>query len=254
MTSMTRRDFVGLTATSFAGLALGCAEPTEPDIPFAVGGRLSVVAANPTSEAPAGLQPLGLGGARDGQIFIPARRQPGERFPLLLLFHGAGGSSGMWFGSYADRAEQARIALLAVDSRGPTWDLFWTYGPDVAFINAAIASMFDRCYIDPDRMYTAGFSDGASYSLAIGLTNGDLFSRVIAYSPGVLGGVDPHGKPKIMISHGVNDQVLHIDNTSRRFVPMLRNAGYDTSYGEFEGGHEVPSFVSDNAFTWLAAP
>lgn len=33
---------------------------------------------------------------------------------------------------------------------------------------------------------------------------------------------------------------------------MLRKAGYDTHYGEFNGGHEVPSHVSDSIFEWLA--
>jgi len=29
-----------------------------------------------------------------------------------------------------------------------------------------------------------GFSDGASYALSVGITNGDLFTHVIAFSPG----------------------------------------------------------------------
>lgn len=248
MSLLSRRQFVGVAAASTAGLALGCT-PTEPGIPFATGGRLAARQKDPTSEAPAGLQPLREADA--SQIFIPSNRAPGERFPLMLLFHGAGGNSGMWFGSYATRAENARIALLAVNSRGITWDLFTTYGPDVAYVNEALDTMFDKCWVDPAKIYVAGFSDGASYSLSIGLTNGDLFSRVIAFSPGVLGGVDPHGKPRVAITHGVRDQVLRIDATSRRIVPALQKAGYDTTYGEFDGAHEVPSYVSDSIFEWL---
>lgn len=40
--------------------------------------------------------------------------------------------------------------------------------------------------VDTTRLGVGGFSDGASYALSLGLTNGDLFTHVIAFSPGAL--------------------------------------------------------------------
>ena len=37
--------------------------------------------------------------------------------------------------------------------------------------------------LDPDRLSVGGFSDGASYALTLGLANGDVFRRVVAFSP-----------------------------------------------------------------------
>jgi predicted esterase len=258
MIMYSRRQFIAASALTAGGLLLGCSDSTGPyEMPVEPGRRLSSRPMPNTSLARQGLQPLGLGASRDGLIYIPAAAQKGP-VPLIVLLHGAGGSADNWFGSYGDRAEAAGMALVAPESRGRTWGLF--YGArgyegadagDVAFIDQAFASICDRCPIDPSRVYIAGFSDGASYALSVGLTNGDIFKRVIAFSPGVLTGVDRHGTPEVMISHGSQDEVIHVQNGGALITQLLRDNGYDVYYGEFAGGHEVPSQVSDEAFSWL---
>jgi predicted esterase len=34
-------------------------------------------------------------------------------------------------------------------------------------------------------------------------------------------------------------------------VPLLQDAGYDVTYVEFDGGHEVPSTVFEQALDWF---
>ena len=115
------------------------------------------------------------------------------------------------------------------------------YGPDVAFIDAALTLTFSRYSVDPGRLGVEGFSDGASYALGLGLSNGHLFSHVLAFSPGFLSVIDREGSPRIFVSHGTSDSILPIDQCSRRIVPELRGQKYDVEYVEFEGDHEVPS-------------
>ena len=55
--------------------------------------------------------------------------------------------------------------------------LIGRYGSDIAFIDRALAQIFNRNAIDPSKVAIAGFSDGASYALSVGLTNGDLFTH-----------------------------------------------------------------------------
>ena len=93
-------------------------------------------------------------------------------------------------------------------------------------------------------------SDGASYALALGLCNGDVFPTVLAFSPGFLVAPDRVGRPRLFVSHGTVDAVLPIDACSRAFVPALERAGYDVRYREFDGGHTVPPPVADEAFRW----
>jgi phospholipase/carboxylesterase len=125
------------------------------------------------------------------------------------------------------------------------------YGSDVKFIVRALRQTFDRLPVDPRRLAVTGFSDGASYALSVGLTNGDLFTHVIAFSPGFASSAAYRGKPPVFISHGTFDEVLPIDRCSRRIVPQLERAGYEVRYREFEGSHTVPQRVAREALEWF---
>jgi phospholipase/carboxylesterase len=56
----------------------------------------------------------------------------------------------------------------------------------VDFIDHSLQYVFDRYTVDPARLGIAEFSDGASYALSLGLPSGDLFSHIIAFSPGFM--------------------------------------------------------------------
>jgi phospholipase/carboxylesterase len=142
---------------------------------------------------------------------------------------------------FVETAEARGYLVLAPESRGRTWDvILGGYGADVAFIDQALARIFEQHPVDPERIAVAGFSDGASYALSIGIINGALFSDILAFSPGFMAPTHQADSPRIFISHGVHDGVLPIDACSRRLAPKLRQAGYDLDYREFDGGHEVP--------------
>jgi phospholipase/carboxylesterase len=145
------------------------------------------------------------------------------------------------------------MILLAPDSRAQTWDLLLgVLGPDVTFLDQALEYTFDRCRVDPTRVALGGFSDGASYALSLGVSNGDLFSHLVGYSPGVVQATDPLvGQPRIYVSHGVLDTVIPVENSRDIIVPGLEDAGYDVEYDEFNGGHLVPSAVSEAALDWF---
>ena len=264
---MTRSDFlklaVGAVGTASLGLLTACAQGTSSGVggktseeqPGAGNGR---VLSRPTPppqhpKAPTGLRPLGLGSGRDGLLYVP----PGydvasETAPLALMLHGASGDARSGISHFLDLADAAGLVLLAPESRGRTWDvLAGGYGPDVAFIDRALGQTFDRLAVDAGRLAVVGFSDGASYALSLGLTNGDLFTRVIAFSPGFAAPAVRRGKPRVFVSHGTRDRVLPIDRCSRRIVPRLEGAGYAVSYREFDGPHAVPRYVAREALEWF---
>ena len=170
------------------------------------------------------------------------------------MLHGGGNEaiSGI-FGAF-DLADELGIVLLAPDSRGRTWDVLeGGYGPDVEFIARALERASDRLALDTQRMAIAGFSDGASYALSRGLTDGDLFTRVIAFSPGSMAPVQRKGKPSIFVSHGTRDRVLPIERCSRRIVPQLEREGYEVHYREFDGTHTIPPSVAREALEWFTS-
>jgi predicted esterase len=143
-----------------------------------------------------------------------------------------------------------------LSSCGPTWD--WIlgrgrYGSDIAAIDRALEHTFSPCAVDPARVAVGGYSDGASYALSLGIANGDLFSHMLAFSPGFLMPAGQVGSPRIFVSHGTHDGWLPIDSSSRRIVPQLERAGYKVRYHEFEGGHVVPLGIAREAASWFAS-
>lgn len=221
-------------------------------------GRPARLSARPRApdagEHPIGLVPLGLDAGRDGFVFAPVRARAGEARPLVVMLHGAGGNGTGGLRPFVDRAEEAGVILLAPDSRGRTWDvLLQGWGPDVAFVDRALAQTFSRYRVDPDHIVVEGFSDGASYALGLGLANGDLFRRIVAFSPGYVPPSPSRGRPSVYVSHGIADQVLPIDRCSRRIVPALRDEGFEVTYREFRGGHEVPTDIADEGLAWVLA-
>lgn len=214
--------------------------------------RIAARPAKPTGVCTPGLRPLGLSAGRDGQFFVPQSAASAKRLRLVVFLHGA--TQGSWLGIDAlrDVAESEGFLLLVPDSRAVTWDAIrGDFGPDIDFLNRALAQVFQQCPVDPGKITLAGFSDGASYALSIGLANGDLFSRIIAFSPGFIVPAGASGKPLIFVSHGTRDRILPIDEASRRLVPTLQDAGYNVTYREFDGPHRMPPDIIAQAVKWV---
>jgi phospholipase/carboxylesterase len=198
-------------------------------------------------------EPLGVGGERDGVLYVPDTAGPGA--PVLVFLHGATGSGRRHLRAVLAAADRYGVVLVAPDSRHPsTWDLIAErrMGPDVAFLDRVLDALADRLDVDVDtaRLAVGGVSDGASYALSVGLGNGDVFPTVLAFSPGFLAVPEPVARPRVFVSHGTADAVLPIDACSRSLVPLLRQAGYEVGYHEFDGGHTVPPAVSDAGVRW----
>ena len=204
----------------------------------------------------AGLERLQVdGGGAGGLLYVPAGVRPELPTPLVLVLHGAGATAQHGLDLLIGQADDAGLILVAPSSQRETWDLLLGgYGPDVAWIDRVLAEVFQRLPVDPTRLAVGGFSDGASYALSLGLTNGDLFSHVLAFSPGFAAPARRRGRPRLFLSHGTRDRVLPIHACSRRLVPELRQTGYQVRYREFEGGHVIPPAIVLDAVAWLGSP
>jgi phospholipase/carboxylesterase len=218
-------------------------------------GRIVAPRSPPPSTrlAPAvGFQTLTVDPDRTALLFVPASYKAERPAPLVVMLHGAGGNPRRVLNFVTALADSMGVMLLAPQSAGMTWDVIrGRYGVDVALIERALSQVLGRYAVDTTRLAIGGFSDGATYALSVGITNGDLFTHVIAFSPGFMVPAAQRGEPRLFVSHGTQDRVLSIDACSRQIVRRVRDAGYDVVYREFEGGHTVPPAIAREAFTWL---
>jgi phospholipase/carboxylesterase len=245
--ALSRREFLA-AATTVASVAqpfrAAFAQPPQPQMPGPPG--------DPT---PGRARRLGIGdGERDGLLYVPKSYEAGTPMPLLVLLHGAGNTSMSTQYSYT-HADDFGFIVLSPDSRDErTWDgILGMWGPDLEFIGQAIKYVKSQCAIVESHIGLGGFSDGGSYALSMGIGNGDVFTKILGMSPGVMQPPAVRGKPKIWVSHGTSDPIMPIDITSRKFVPRLKGLGYDVTYREYEGRHQLPAPIAHEAFAWFAA-
>ena len=188
-----------------------------------------------------------------GLVYVPEGYRPDRPAPLIVMLHGAGGDPMQSIRLLRNAADHEGALLLAPKSHATTWDVLVRhgFGPDAPEIDKELREVFSRYAVDGDHVAIAGFSDGASYALSLGLCNGELFSAVLAFSPGYMAPPSLRGKPRLYLTHGKADPVLNVDLCSRALVPRLRGNGYAVEYREFDGGHSVPPEVATRAVQWF---
>jgi len=251
---ISRRQFSASIAGAVASFVLGgtCRRASEPR--QAEDGRLTARPRTNVETSSSGERKLGLDNRRDAILHLPPKTS-GHPLPLLVFFHGAGQNAERMLRLVGSASDEAGVAVLAPNSRDSSWDAIrGDFGRDVSFVNRSLELVFDSVAVDPARIAVGGFSDGATYALSLGLINGDLFRRVVAFSPGFVVDGTPHGAPSFFISHGTNDPILPIDRCSRPIVAALQKRGYDVTFREFDGGHEVPEEIATEGMRWAAAP
>ena len=221
------------------------------------------VQALPASEhlMSSGIHPLGLGGWRwvnrefwwrDGVLVIPDSVELEKPKPLLIWLHHGGGASTRYKHLYP-LAERFGLVMLLLDARHNTWDAVDNpFGADAEFINIALDHVFSKAVIDRSKIALGGLSDGGSYALALGRSNGQLFTHIIGVAPWFLSPPGPRiGTPKIYIAHGKRDNVYPLKVTEKIIVPLLRQQGYVVDFLVFDGPHWVPVEVAEKMLHWF---
>jgi phospholipase/carboxylesterase len=201
--------------------------------------------------------------AKDGDgaiIFQP----PGVTAPapLLVMLHGAGQQPAAMIEAVRTEATKRGIVVFAPKSVRETWDVVdlaqedqsghdfrvmqspYSRSRDAALLRTAIANVQKQVPIDPKRIVVAGYSDGASMALAVGLDRRVPASSVLAFAPGIP--VVPSqlaAGRKAIIAHGRQDPVIPFNADCHEIARPLRDQGVDVRFRPFDGGHEFPAGI-----------
>ena len=192
--------------------------------------------------------------------------------PMLLLLHGYGANEH----DLHALAPSIDPHFLVVSPRAPLPVMAGTYGwfniawtsqgaqiertrvvaaraGVVQFVEEAIAAYG----ADSTQVYLAGFSQGAIMSAAALLLRPRLFAGALLMSGSANNELVPSdvdhaalaGKP-VLITHGLYDQVLPIDN-GRRSRETFAQLPVDLVYREYPMGHEINAKSLEDVTSWL---
>lgn len=215
-----------------------------------MGWRLPAQAAKPP--LPAGRHALPFPEGREAVLVVPEGLAQGIPVPLLVLFHGAGGEANKVLPFFVRWARARHFLLLAPQSMFPTWDVvIGGHGPDLERLEAALQQVASHFTLDPAHLAFAGFSDGGSYALSVGLSNGDVASHVIALSAGFMNTFVRHGAPRVFLAHGRSDTQLPFETSARLHAQRLLEEGVDLTLLPFDGDHVILPGVVERAVAFF---
>jgi len=206
-----------------------------------------------------------------GRVYLPDAYDPREEYPLVVGLHGLGSQPDR-FVKLWKRFEtmdfiyvvpQAPYPFLSnAGTVGYSWgyhtatDLLpprsWKMSQD--YVGNVIEQM--RSLYRISDVYLLGFSQGAGMALAAGIANHNQVTGVIALSgwledEWLCSNELAHSSDlRIFIAHGTRDAIIEIDNGRRAYEELLAN-GFDVTFHEFDGGHEVPEDVVYAAEQWM---
>jgi phospholipase/carboxylesterase len=215
------------------------------------------------AEVPAGGLVTITNGPTQGYLLLPPV-EPDRTYPLVTILHGAGRQDELLVRAYRDEPSRRHAIFFIPRSTSPTWDLLIGEDrPDLDFLEHAYAEIYRRVPVDHARQALIGYSDGASYALAIGLSNPRLFAAIMGWAAGFVV-FDPSGvaptdpRPKILLEHGTHDPVFPFEEVAVPNCAILRRLGYDVELRVDDGGIHWPSSTFQTAaldwFFGAAAP
>lgn len=155
-------------------------------------------------------------GDRSFELFVPAGLDTSKPVPLVLNFHGA-------TPTFIDASESH--ALIAEMNAAATRDGYvvaypqalvfgdtqrWQYASessDVDFVDALLAELSAKLCVDPDRIYSTGFSSGAVFSYILACVRSEVFAAIAPVAGNLeFEGCEPPEPVAIIAFHGTEDQ------------------------------------------------
>ncbi len=176
------------------------------------------------------------GDERTALVWIPDFAQTDEPLPLILGFHGHGGTAQ----NAARRFRQHELwpeAIVVYPQGLPTIGRLtdpegkragWQQEAglyddrDLRFVDEIIFDLAEEVPVDPDRIYSTGHSNGAGFTYLLWAARPGLISAIAPSAGGARGlrELDPHPVPVLHLA-GTNDPLVRIEG-QRRLMQWLR--------------------------------
>lgn len=156
---------------------------------------------------------------RHALVHVPPEYDASTPTPLVLVFHGGGGDKEeMRVFTEFDRAADSLGFIVVYPDGDPDW--FADGAADRAFARDLIDRIGDRLWIDTDRVYATGFSNGGVFTMVLGCTESRHFAAIApvaaTMSEAVGAGCRPYRKVPTLLMLGAVDPLIPLDGDSAR--------------------------------------
>lgn len=243
-----------LNDSTFAALPWGF-EGAQPPADCAGEGPRDYPRAEACPDLVAGLNTITTGEqTREFLVFLPANHDPTERWPLVLLHNGLGGTAqGIVDATQMDDfVDDLGFVLIAPDSYaggGVEWDsLSPADSPDLALFDDLLRCSQDKLGVDPARIHVSGMSAGGLYTGYLAMYRAEVIASAVAGSGGLLAPVraDAPVPPFLMMWGGEADMAVDTDfnRTATEYLGHLAALGRPAIACNHGQGHEwLPEFT-----------
>jgi polyhydroxybutyrate depolymerase len=205
-------------------------------------GRSDAVRASGDECAPARSPAVGTtehtissgGETRTYLLHVPPGYDGSTRTPVVVLFHGYGGTPATMVQTthMAAMADDNGFLLVAPQGRGDVarWDFrssVDTKGSDLGFVRDLVKKVKSEACVDGARVYAAGFSNGSALTLALACDGTTKFAAYAAVSAPYYDDSCAKAPPApIIYFHGMRDKVVPYDgaDTIIGWLPPVNEA------------------------------
>ena len=164
---------------------------------------------------------------REYVLYIPDSYDGTSSVPLMLNFHGFGGSAS----DYMQEADMRSLAevdtFILVYPQGSCLDgsSHWNPCPiggdnksiadDVGFVESMISEISSQYNVDMERIYAAGYSNGGMMAYGLANYKSDLIAAVASVSGTMLDCTGPTNHPMPVVHlHGTSDSVISYNGST----------------------------------------
>ena len=256
-------------------LPLACFQPADGGV-FLAG--LPATAPGCSATADAGVFDLAaLGWSSQGGVLVVPPTARGTALPVVVVFHAAYSSGELAREAFGlEGPADGGAIFLYPDAALGTWDIR-VNSTDGRKVDRLLQLLSDNYCIDPHRVFAAGFSAGAVFTLFLGCNVPQTFRAF-----GVVAGTDDRfdtrccsGPLSTLLIHGTVDSVISYnagmsaftnvairdqcrldspvkDGTSCTLYPSC-GTGRVTEWCSWFGEHEVPTWAGDTLWRFFSS-
>lgn len=203
------------------------------------------------------------------RTFLPTGYEPRYAYPLLVFFHGHGGSEEqiLRLAPRLSRRNYIYIGLrgpqiLGVRADGRVGYGWGSNGPCDAWLEDYVIGAVEQTrrnyHVHSERIYLAGFCEGATLAYRLGLTFPEKLAGVIS-----LNGAMPRGdRPllrlpatrqlRVLIGHGIANAVVPL-SMAREDYRLLYTAGLDIRMKTYPATHKLHPDMLRDIDRWIMA-